>query len=118
MQFVRLLPVLLSALMIAAHFLRAGQWLMLGLSLAVTLLLLVKDRWAALAVQVGLILAAGEWLRTLYHLVEFRQAMGMEWHRLVYILGGVALFTLLSSLVFRLPALRRRYRFTDRPEDG
>ena len=118
MQFVCLLPVLLSALMITAHFFRAGQWLQLVVAVAITMLLLVKERWVPLAVQGGLVLAAGEWLRTMYRMVEYRQAMGMDWRRLVLILGGVAFFTLLSTLVFRLPSLRRRYGFAGRPEEG
>ena len=110
MSFVRLLPVLLSALLIGAHFFRHGSWLLLAAVVAVTGLLLVKRRWAARLVQAGLVLAAVEWLHSLFSLVRFRQAMGMEWHRLAIILGAVALVTLLSGLVFRLPALSKRYR--------
>ena len=110
MSLVRLLPVLLSALLIGAHFFRHRNWLLLAAVVAVTALLLVKNRWAARLVQLGLLLAALEWLRSLFTLVRSRQAMGMEWHRLAAILGAVALATLLSGLVFRLPALRQRYR--------
>jgi len=109
MQFVCLLPVLLSGLFIAAHFLRSGLWPLVALSVAAMALLLVKKRWAVLLVQAGLILAGIEWLRVLFSLVRFRQAMGVEWHRLAAILGAVAVLTLLSPLVFRFPVLRRGY---------
>jgi len=118
MKFVRLLPVIISAILIVAHFFRAGQLLLVVVSVAITLLLLVKERWAALAVQGGLVLAAGEWLRTLNRLVEFRQNMGMEWQRMALILGGVAFCTLLSSMVFRLPAMRQRFGFEVRQKES
>lgn len=109
MQFVRLLPVILSGIIILAHFLRHQQWLSVALVFVGFGLLLVPRKWAARLVQVGLVLASLEWVGTLFQLVQQRQAMGMEWTRLAVILGGVALFTLLSALVFWLPALKARY---------
>lgn len=114
MLFVRLLPVILSGIMITAHFVRSQQWLPVVISLAVMGLLLVRKRWIIYLVQAGLGLAAVEWLGTLIQLVRFRQSMGMEWIRLAVIIGGVALFTLLSVLVFRSPVLRRRYGFAQK----
>ncbi|MDH5298431.1 MAG: hypothetical protein OEV91_05375 [Desulfobulbaceae bacterium] len=118
MQFLRLLPVLLSTILISAHFLRSRLWLLVVISVAISALLLVRKKWAARLVQAGLVLAALEWLRTLYGLVLYRQAMGMEWKRLAVILAGVALATLLSALVFRFSALRQRYGLDDGEKAG
>ena len=61
------------------------------------------------AVQAVLVVAALEWGRTLVVLAGERQEAGEPWVRLAVILGAVALFTLGSALMFRLPALRQRY---------
>ncbi|WP_319548262.1 hypothetical protein [Desulfogranum marinum] len=59
--------------------------------------------------QVLLVLYSLEWLRTMVNLVQLRQEYGMPWVRLAIIIGGVALFTALSALVFRHPGLQKKY---------
>ena len=63
--FLRALPVVLSALVLAAHFFRSRQLPLVAVSLALPLLLLVRERWSARVVQAGLVLGALEWVRTL-----------------------------------------------------
>jgi len=109
MQLVRLLPVLLSALLLAAHFSRHDFPVLIAASLGFPLLLLVRRRWAARLIQAILVVGSLEWIRTLAVLVARRRDAGEAWVRLVVILGLVAMFTLGSALVFRLPALKRRY---------
>ena len=104
-----LLPAL-AALVLAAHFYRAGDlWLALAAG-ALVALLGVPQRWAARLVQLGLLAGALEWLRTAAGLVAARQAMGQPFLRLALILGAVALFTALAAAVFRAAPLRRRFR--------
>ena len=109
MTIVGLLPVILSALVLAAHFFRAGDPVGVAASLAGLALLLVPRAWAARAVQIGLAIGAAEWVRTLVVFTAQRRALGEPWGRLVVILGAVALFTLLSATVFYSERLRRRY---------
>ena len=99
---IRRLPVLLSALLIAAHFLRAGDWALVLLALLAPALLWVRRPWAPRAVQVLLLLASLEWVRTLVDNVGQRQAAGTPWLRMALILGTVALATALSALAVRL----------------
>lgn len=110
MTLLRLLPPALAALVLAAHFYRAGNAVLCGAALILVGLLFVPRAWAARTVQVGLVAGALEWLLTLWRLVEMRQATGQPYARLAAILGAVALFTALSALSFRTRALRRRYR--------
>jgi len=105
----RLLPVLLSFLLVAAHFFRAGQMLFVALSLCMPLLLLFRQSWVPRVVQVALLLAAVEWLRTLIGIAQLRMHTGEPWVRMAVILGAVALFTAASGLVFRRAALRARF---------
>jgi len=111
----RVVPIVLSALLIAAHFSRAGNTGMVAISLALPALLLVRRPWAARGVQAGLVLvlAAIEWFWTLANLARQRIASGEPWLRLALILGTVALLTAASALVFRSEKLRRRYRLGD-----
>jgi uncharacterized membrane protein YuzA (DUF378 family) len=69
----------------------------------------VSSAWIPRLFQVLLVLGALEWLRALYGFAAMRIAFGEPWTRLAMILGGVALFTALSGLVFRNQKLRGRY---------
>ena len=110
MNFVRLIPVFISFLLLAAHFLRAGQTIVVVVLLAMLFLLFLKKYWVPWVIQVVLLLGAVEWLRTLMSVAQVRIGMDMPWMRMAVILGVVALFTVLSCLVFRSQALRDRYR--------
>lgn len=109
MNFIRLLPVILSFLLIAAHFFRAGQVYLAVSCLLILLLLIPKKTWVPRVFQVLLVVAALEWLRSLFMFVQMRIAFDAPWTRLAIILGTLALLTALSGLVFRGKALRGRY---------
>ncbi|MBK9090916.1 MAG: hypothetical protein IPL90_18485 [Holophagales bacterium] len=105
-SFLRALPVVLSALVLAAHFFRSRQLPLVALSLAVPLLLFVRERWSARVVQAGLVLGALEWVRTLAYFAGQRMEVGRPWGRLAVILGVVATLTALSALAVRVPPAR------------
>ena len=102
--FLRALPVFLSALFLAAHFFRSRQLVLVAVSLALPFLLLVRKRWSARVVQVGLVLGALEWVRTLTFFAGQRMEAGRPWGRLAVILGTVAALTALSALAVLPPA--------------
>lgn len=99
MQAVRLVPVLLSFVVLAAHFSRAGEAALAGVVLASPLLLVLRRRWVTRALQLVLALGALEWVRTTVRLVDLRRAHGLPYLRLAAILGAVAAVTLLSALL-------------------
>ncbi|MFZ5518864.1 MAG: 4Fe-4S binding protein [Candidatus Zhuqueibacterota bacterium] len=109
MNVVRLLPVILSALLMAAHFSRAEQHGLVAVSLMALFLLMLRQRWVAIVIQALLAAAAIEWVRTALRIIQARQEVGEPWTRLAIILGAVALFMLLSAGVFRFRGLRERY---------
>lgn len=109
MNFLRLLPVILSFLLLSAHFFRAGQTVLAVAPFIFMLLLFIRQSWVAWVTQLILVLGAVEWLRTLVTFAQIRIEFGMPWIRMAVILGVVALLTALSSLVFRNKALRKRY---------
>ena len=95
--------VVISALLIGAHFLRDGQLLLVLLSLLLPALLLVRRPWATTVVRGLLGLACAEWLRTAWVLTQQRQAQGEPWTRMALILGVVALITGLAAWFARTP---------------
>lgn len=72
-----------------------------ALILCAPLLLLVRRRWAVVALQIGLALAALEWIRTALAIAHERAALGAPTTRMFVILGAVALFTAVSALPLR-----------------
>jgi len=108
-MFALLIPALLSFLVLAAHFFRNDQPILVFLCLCAPCLLLVRKTWATVLLQVLLLIGALEWVRTLLEIAAVRQETGQPWHRMAAILGGVGAFTALSGMVFFLPALRRHY---------
>jgi len=110
MNFLRLLPVILSLLLLGAHFSRHNLGALIVLPLVLLGLLFLRQPWVARLAQWTLALASLEWLRTAVVLALQRQRLEMPWARSALILGAVCLFTLASALVFRSAGLRARYR--------
>ena len=106
----QLAPVVLSLIVLAAHFMRGGHLVIVVLILVLLGLLAVRQRWVPRLVQVALLLGAAEWLRTMAELVTWRARAGQPASRLVLILGTVALLTGLSALVFGSARLRNWYQ--------
>lgn len=109
MTILRLLPVILSALLIAAHFKRADMIVIALLCIAIPAILLTRKIWAVRVVQLFLILSALEWIRTLVYLVQLRIEHDQDWMRLAVILATVALFTACSSLVFKNSTIKKLF---------
>ena len=109
MIFLRLLPVILSLLILGAHFSRDNMTILMVISLALPFLLFVKKAWIPKLFQIALILGALEWLRSLYFYIQTYEENGQSWIKLLMIIGGVALFTALSALVFNSKCLKEKY---------
>jgi hypothetical protein len=90
--------VVLSFLVLAAHFLRGGSLLLVIVLLGAPLLLLARERWAVRVLQVALLLGALEWIRTLVTLTSARLEAGEPFLRMAIILLVVAAVAVLSAL--------------------
>lgn len=110
MNILKLLPVFLSSLLLAAHFLRMGFLLLVLASLGLPVLLFIKKAWAARVVQIALLLGALEWVRSLVQIAGVRIDQGQSWLRMAAILGIVALFTAGAACVFFCRSLKARYK--------
>jgi hypothetical protein len=105
----RFVPIVLSLLVLAAHFLRGGCLLLVIPVLALLGLLVVPRPWVARTAQAVLALGALEWIRTTVTLATQRMHAGEPFLRMVLILGVVVAVTIGSALLFESAPLRRRY---------
>lgn len=110
MNIIRLLPVILSFGLLAAHFSRSGLFPLVILSIIIPLLLFFKKRWVPRIIQVLLIIGGAEWIRAMFGYIDLRIAIGEDWGRLAVILISVALLTACSALVFTGKSLKLRYK--------
>ncbi len=103
------IPIVLSSLVMGAHFLRAGSLGLTAVCLAAPTLLVIRRGWVPLVARFLLLFAAGTWVHVAIDLARARVAMGEPWVRMAAILGGVALFTVSSSLTFSAKSMKRWY---------
>lgn len=118
MPWLRILPAVLLLLVLAAHFYRAGLAFLVPACVGLAALAFVRLRWVPRLLSVALLLAAAEWLRTLWVLVAARLAAGQPYGRMVLILLGVALATLSAARLLNAAAPRRWYEAGKATEDG
>lgn len=99
-----------AAVLIAAHFLRAGSPIAAALCLATPLLFLVRRRWSLLMLQGLAYAAATMWLVTAWRLVVERQSFGRPWLLAAVILGAVAAVSALAGGLLATSRALERYR--------
>ena len=111
MSILQLTPIILSALILGAHYLRSGPFILVIISFLFPAILFIKRAWAARLVQIILLLGMVEWIRTLFILVAERRLLGEPWGRLAIILGLVAIISGGSALLFSYNnSVRKRYK--------
>lgn len=94
-KFVIAIPIF-ALLLLGAHFLRQGD---LGQTAAFVLLcglFFTRQAWVRLVAIAVLMWGGYIWAQTTVDFINFRQAMGLPWERLAYIMGGVILFDALA----------------------
>ncbi len=102
--------IVLSLLVLGAHFFRDGNMPLVAACLILIGLLPVRHVQVARLVQLALVLGTLEWLWTLYRLVEVRVALEQPYLRMTIILAVVAAISLCSALFFQTQTLREVYR--------
>jgi hypothetical protein len=106
----RIIPLILAFFLLAAHFLRSGNIILMTLSVLVPLLLLFKKYWILLLVRWLAYLGALVWVHTTLILVQQRIMAGVPWARMFLILSGVTVFTLYSGHLLNSDIVKRRYQ--------
>lgn len=98
MRWFRGFLTVLCALILGAHFLRYGAIFPMAIALVLVPLACVPRPWARVTVGAVLVLGALEWVHTLLVLRADRVASGAPHLRMTFILGAVALVTLVTGL--------------------
>ncbi len=109
MKILYLVIIVLSLVVLGAHFLRYGNDIGVAASLALIGLLFLRKPWVARLVQVALIIGALEWAHTLYELMHMRLAQGAPFTRMAVILGVVIAVTVASALLFQTKRMKQMY---------
>lgn len=104
MRALRIILVILSALLLAAHFYRRGTAIVAAGCAVLPLVLFASGAWARRSLQVALLVGVIEWLRTLGSLARARAAAGEPWARMALILGCVALVTAVAAWLVARPS--------------
>jgi 4Fe-4S binding protein len=104
------IPIVLSSLILGAHFLRVGNTGLTAVCLIAPLLLFYRRAWVPLVARTLLIASSIVWVQVARELISIRMALGESWIRMALILGTVALFTAASSLTFGTKSMKRWYR--------
>jgi hypothetical protein len=105
----RYIPIILAAILAAAHFLRSFSLLPMTLCLMAPLLLLIKKRWSLVTLHLLTIPAALIWLFTLSEIIQQRIYEGRSRTVSAIILGMVALFTLLAGWPLNAPEVNEKF---------
>ena len=105
----RIAPFILSATIVAAHFLRSYDLLPMLLCLAAPALLLIKKQWVLIVLQFLCLIAVVIWMFTLYGIIQERILEGRSWVASAMILGAVAAFTLFSGWLLNSKEVKSRY---------
>lgn len=109
-KFMLLTVIVISLLLITAHFVRSAQsWFAAIYLVLIIAFLLFREPVVVRITQAALIIAACEWLRATLVFVTLRIQEGDAWLRLAIILTGVAGFTFSSVFVFRNRSLKELY---------
>lgn len=108
------IPVILSLVVLGAHFMRDDNSAGVVGSGVLIALLIVRQPWVARLIQVALVLGALEWAWTLFDLLQVRAVLGQPYIRMVVILGVVAAVTFISALLFQSRTLKRLYKLDSR----
>jgi len=114
--FAQLLPVILSLLVVGAHFLRSGWFPLTFLCLVLICSLIVREPFIPRIIQFALFLSSMEWLRSTFVLTSDRINAGQSWTKLAVILGCVAFVAFCSIFVFFTQSLKELYHL-DENED-
>lgn len=103
------IPIVLSLVVLAAHFLRYGSSIGVFAALLLIGLLFLRQPWVPRVMQVVLVLGTIEWLRTMYEIAHMRSLHGQPYGRMLVILGIVAAVTLCAALLFQSATLKKIY---------
>jgi len=107
---IRILPALLSLLLLAASALRRGEWGLTAALAALCLLAFTRRDWLRPVLMAALAWGVLVWFDTTRTLVHFRLMAGLPWLRLALIMGGVTALNLAALGLLNTDKARAWFR--------
>lgn len=114
-MILRVVLAVVAALLLGAHFYRAGSFFLVALCMATPLLFFHRRRRSLILLQVAAYSGTAVWVDAAIRLVVLRQQMGQPWTAAAIILGAVALFTLVAGLALNSRSITEHYRYQKGP---
>ena len=108
-MILRIVLYVVAALVLAAHFYRDGNLVLVAVCVAVPFLFLHRRRRSLLALQALAYVGALVWIYTALDIVYVRTQMGRPFTAAVIILGSVAVFTAVTGVLLNGRRMRDRY---------
>ncbi|MGA1842068.1 MAG: hypothetical protein ACMUIU_15725 [bacterium] len=108
-MLLRIILLLFAYFLLAAHFLRSGNIILMVLCFILPFLLLIKKQWALITLQISLYVGAWIWVRTAIIIIHDRITLGASWIKAAIIIGLVAFLTLLAGLLLNSTVIRDRF---------
>lgn len=105
----RVIPTVFALLLLAAHFLRGGNYILTAACALLPLLLLVRRRMALRVIQCALAAGVAVWIHTAIVLTQTRMEFGAPWLRMLLILSAVSLLTGCCALLLNTDAVKSRF---------
>lgn len=99
----------LMILLLAAHFSRAGNPILMVLVLVFPFLFLIKKAWVIQVLQVVSYASAIIWVFSAYQYIVIRISNGQDWLRLMIILFVVALYSALTGYLLNSDKVKEIY---------
>ena len=91
----RTIIVFLAYWIMAAHFLREGNVIVVSALVALSFTLFLNKEFVFRMLQAGLVIGVfAVWLPTIYHIAEYRLATEQPWVRMALIISTLILFNL------------------------
>ena len=98
-----------ALLLLAAHFLRDGSYILTAACALLPLLLLVRRRMALRVIQFTLAAGVAIWIHTAIVLTRTRMEFGAPWLRMLLILSAVSLFTGCCALLLNTTVVKNSF---------
>jgi asparagine N-glycosylation enzyme membrane subunit Stt3 len=105
----RTIMIIIASLMLGAHFMKASNLLLTLVYIIAPFILLIKKRWSLIALQALMYIGGGVWISTIIGIAQRRILSGEPWSRMAYILGAIALFTIVAGLLLNSPKVKEKY---------
>jgi hypothetical protein len=107
--FILIIPVIISFLLLAAHFYRRGNLIFTIIAICIPFLLFLKNKYSIYIVQIFLFAGIIVWINTYVFLKNIYDKYNVSFSKAGLILSCVILLTALSILILNFKPLKNIY---------